>query len=327
MTAGSCKIKLWILVLTKTIIATLTTVALAQPADDDVLWSSPDFEIKVSDVKWYMNSPTNADGEYLWETPQKVYRAITDLMTLQVLAVEADEAEVMSEEEKQWLAGYRVAMALVSRHVNRQAMAMMVEVEWEQVAREYYLAHREEFVEPEGRTIRALLLGLSSRSKDEALDLAIELAPKSLSREEFRDVVLQNTEDQAAGDGLMENVTPGQTVKPFEDAVFALTEPGEITGPIVSEFGVHVAQLLAIRPKRLKTFDEVSSQLIEDVKQKRWQEFTAYLRAEPQRNPPSGVIEMRENVDALLEFASRRHEMAAEEQAKLIRAAMPEPTS
>ena len=303
------------------IAATLGVTALAQPDDDAVLWSSPDFEVKVSDVKWYMNSPTNADGEYLWEPPQKVLRAITDLMTLKVLEVEADAAGVMSDEEKQWLADYRAAMAVVSRHINRQAAIMMDSVNWEQAAKEYFLAHRDDFTEPEARTIRTFLLRLDTRSEEEALALATSLAPKTMSEGEFRDVVLYNTEDQAAGDGLMENVSRGQTVKPFEDAVFALTRAGEISDPVLSEFGVHVVQLLAVTPQRLKTFEEVQEQLIEDVKLKRWQEYSDFLRAEPQRNPPSEVVEMRENIDALLQFANARHEESAGKRASQIRAA------
>ena len=320
------KIKLTLLLCTKIVVATWMLAALAQPADDDLLWYSPDFEIKVSDLKWYMKSPTNADGEYLWEHPQKVQRAIVDLVTLRVLEVEADKAGVMSEAEKQWLASYRVAMAVVSRHLRTQAMSMMAAVNWEQAAKEYHLAHPDEFVVPEARTVRSFLLTLGSRTEEEALVLATKLAPKTLSQEDFRVVVLDNTEDQTAGDGLMENITRGQTVKPFEDAVFALTSAGEISDPIVSKFGVHVAQLIAMRPQRLQTFDEAEAQLIEELKQKRWDTFNDYLRAEPQRNPPAGVIEMTDNIDALLEFANQLQQASGEEQERVLRMAIPDPT-
>ena len=278
--------------------------AFSQPADEDVLWSSPDFDITVGDVKWYMNSPRTADGTYLWEHPEKVRRAITDLFTLRVLEVEADEAGAMTAEEKQWIASYRAAMATVSRHLRVQAMEMMESVDWEQAAIEHYLAHRDEFVVPEARTVRSFLLRLDSRTEGEALALAAELAPKTLTQEEFLRVVLENTEDPAAGDGFMENITPGQTVQPFEDAVFGMRSVGEVSDPIVSEFGVHVAQLIDIRPERQQAFEEVKDQIEEDIKQKRWQEFNSYLRAEPERNPPSEVVEMADNIDALLQYAN-----------------------
>lgn len=293
-----------------------TLGAHSQPADEDLLWVSPDFEITVRDVKWYMKSPITADGEYLWEHPEKVRRAITDLMALRVLEVEADNAGVITEEEKQWIASYRVAMALVARHLRRQAMGMMESVDWEKAALEHYLANREEFILPEARTVRTFLLRLNSRTKEEAVALATELAPKTLDQEAFRSVVLENTEDRAAGDGLIENITPGQTVQPFEDAVFSLTSVGEVSDPIVSQFGVHVAQLLAVTPQRLQTFDEVRDEVEEKVKQQRWEEFNQYLRAEPERNPPPGVEEITENVDSLLSFAAQRHSAAQEARVK-----------
>ena len=317
------KLKSSFFLFTTVIVSVWTLPGFAQPADDDVLWSSPEFDVTVRDVKWYMNSPINADGEYLWEHPQKVQRAIIDLMTLRVLEIEADKAGVMSEEEKQWLASYRVAMAAVSRHVREQVMGMMESVDWEQAAKEYYLAHRDEFVTPEARTVRALLLRLNSRTEDEALALATGLAPKTLSQEDFRSVVLDNTEDAAAADGLLEGLTVGLTVQPFEDAVFALSSIGEISDPFVSQFGVHVAQLLAISPSRQQTFDEVAAQVIEEVKQKRWQEFNNYVRGEPERNPPPDAVEMTDNVDALLDFAELRHRASQEKQRRAIEDSLP----
>ncbi len=317
------KLKFLFLVLTSTILPIWALAALAEPADEDVLWSSPNFEITVRDVKWYMKSPTNDDGEYLWEHPQKVHRAIIDLFTLRALEVKADQAGVMSEEEKQWTASYRVAMATVSRHVRRQAMDMMASVDWEQAAKDYYLAHRDEFIVLEARTVRTLLLRLNNRTEDEALALAKDLAPKTLSQDAFREVTLDNTEDAAAGDGLMENVTAGQAVQPFEDAIFALSSIGEISDPFVSQFGVHVAQLLAIRPERQKTFDEAASQIVEKIKQKRWQEFNNYLRGEPERNPPAEAVEMKGNIDALLKFADQQHRTSQAEQLKVSKDILP----
>ena len=44
-------------------------------------------------------------------------------------------------------------------------------------------------------------------------------------------------------------------VKAFDDAVFAM-KPGEIVGPVQSEFGFHVIKLAGITPARTLSFDE-----------------------------------------------------------------------
>ena len=48
----------------------------------------------------------------------------------------------------------------------------------------------------------------------------------------------------------------GTMTKPFEDAMFSM-QPGEISGPIKTEFGYHVLQLREIKPGQGKSFEEV----------------------------------------------------------------------
>lgn len=53
----------------------------------------------------------------------------------------------------------------------------------------------------------------------------------------------------------------GKTVPAFEDAVFALKNPGDISSPIRTSFGVHIIKLLEIVPGRQLSYEEVESQL------------------------------------------------------------------
>jgi peptidyl-prolyl cis-trans isomerase D len=48
----------------------------------------------------------------------------------------------------------------------------------------------------------------------------------------------------------------GTMTKPFEDAMFSM-QPGEISGPIKTEFGYHILQLREIKPGQGKSFEEV----------------------------------------------------------------------
>lgn len=53
----------------------------------------------------------------------------------------------------------------------------------------------------------------------------------------------------------------GKTVPAFEEAVFALKNPGDISPPIKTGFGVHVIKLLEIVPGRQLSYEEVEAQL------------------------------------------------------------------
>ena len=57
----------------------------------------------------------------------------------------------------------------------------------------------------------------------------------------------------------------GSMVKPFEDVVFAM-KPGEIVGPVQTDFGWHVIKLIAINPARVQTFEQVKAQIEQDLK-------------------------------------------------------------
>ena len=118
--------------------------------------------------------------------------------------------------------------------------------------------------------------------------------------------MLENSEDPAGGDGLIEALTRGQTVPEFEEVAFTLSEVGEISMPVASRFGVHVIQLLAIEPEKRKPFDEVKEALIEDLKQKKWDEFQLALRDQPRRTPPENLVEYQENLDAIINLAEQQ---------------------
>ena len=64
-------------------------------------------------------------------------------------------------------------------------------------------------------------------------------------------------------------------VKPFDDAVFAM-KPGEIVGPVQSDFGWHVIKVQGVKPAKTLPFDEAKAQIEADLKrQKVRQKFAA----------------------------------------------------
>lgn len=59
----------------------------------------------------------------------------------------------------------------------------------------------------------------------------------------------------------------GMMVKPFEDAVLAL-EPGQVSGPVQTQFGWHVVKLNETRLAETPTLDEVRDELGAELRQK-----------------------------------------------------------
>ena len=59
----------------------------------------------------------------------------------------------------------------------------------------------------------------------------------------------------------------GKPVEPFEITVFEMAQPGDISEPFATRFGVHIVKLLEIVPGEQRPFEEVREQIIAGKKQ------------------------------------------------------------
>jgi peptidyl-prolyl cis-trans isomerase D len=93
----------------------------------------------------------------------------------------------------------------------------------------------------------------------------------------FGELAKQYSQDpgSAAQGGDLGSNPRGTMVKSFDDAVFAM-KPGDIVGPVESEFGWHVIRLVGVTPATTRPFDDVKAQIETDLKrQKAAQKFAA----------------------------------------------------
>ena len=82
----------------------------------------------------------------------------------------------------------------------------------------------------------------------------------------------------AANGGNLDWATPASYVKPFADAMVEL-QKGQITEtPVKTQFGYHVIKLEDVRPTKVPPFEEVKSQIAEQLQQKKLQAFQQDLR-------------------------------------------------
>jgi peptidyl-prolyl cis-trans isomerase C len=82
----------------------------------------------------------------------------------------------------------------------------------------------------------------------------------------------KSTDGSAAGGGSLGWFGPGMMVKPFEDAVVAL-KPGEIAGPIQTQFGWHLIKLVEVRNAAVPTLDEMRDELAGQIEQQTVEAF------------------------------------------------------
>ena len=179
--------------------------------------------------------------------------------------------------------------------------------DWEAEAREQYIAFPEDYRMPESVSLRTLLIRTGDRSELEAMEIAVDLLDQATQPgSDFTKLVSEHTEDAnaAVNGGLMSGVVRGQTVPPFEEAAFALRMPGELSEPVVSQFGVHLIQLVEYRPAEQLTYEQVAKRIIDELKPIRAAQYRRGLQMEARERKLEGFVEHTEALDELISRTS-----------------------
>lgn len=137
--------------------------------------------------------------------------------------------------------------------------------DYEAMAYETYLLNKDKMITPLTIDVTHLLVSYQNLTPDEAM----EQAQKYLDRIQedptvFEELIIAHSEDPSASrnKGSFKGVKKGDMVKAFEDAAFALKTPGDFSGLVKSQHGVHIIRLDAINPSAVLEFEKVKQQLM-----------------------------------------------------------------
>ena len=125
----------------------------------------------------------------------------------------------------------------------------------EQVVAAHILVKPEEGKGPEGDA--------AAKAKAE------KLADRAKKGEDFAKLANENTDDPSGkgSGGQLPPFSKGQMVPEFDEAAFSMA-PGEIRGPVKSQFGYHVIKLVSKIPAHSKTFEEARPQLTAELSER-----------------------------------------------------------
>jgi peptidyl-prolyl cis-trans isomerase D len=128
----------------------------------------------------------------------------------------------------------------------------------EQALKDYFEQVKERFTSPEQRKGQHILITATDGLDDAAAQKkAQELTDKAKAGADFAQLARENSKDpgSAAQGGDLGWAQKGMFVGPFEDALFSM-QPGEIRGPVKTQFGYHVLKLEEIQAGHQKSFEE-----------------------------------------------------------------------
>jgi peptidyl-prolyl cis-trans isomerase D len=104
------------------------------------------------------------------------------------------------------------------------------------------------------------------------------LAQAKKSPDSFAELAKKFSQDpgSAAKGGDLDYFTRGAMTKPFEDAAFSM-KPGEISGPVETEFGFHIIKLTDVKAPKQKSFEDMRPELETELKKQQAQKKFAEL--------------------------------------------------
>lgn len=136
----------------------------------------------------------------------------------------------------------------------------------EEELRQRYEAARERFLSPELRAASHILLAVEGeRDSESAQAQALSLREQILAGDlTFEAAAEAESDDPISGSqgGDLGLIEPGQMVRPFEDALYALAEVGELSEPVRSRFGWHLIRLDEVVPPQGLSFDEARAEIL-----------------------------------------------------------------
>ena len=199
-------------------------------------------------------------------------REVSDLDVIQ-LRYEPHLAEVVISEEDAHSAFERTAeeyhrdeqRAIRYLVVENAKLRRLLAVEEEELIA-YYDDHRDEFLQGEQANARHILIRVApdatEEERGEAEVRANGVASIANQGADFAELAAIHSEDPGSKDngGDLGWFDRGRMVKEFEDAVFS-AKPGEIVGPVKSQFGYHIIRVEAFRPEHQQPFEEVEEQV------------------------------------------------------------------
>ena len=165
-------------------------------------------------------------------------QSMGDISPRNVLAIENDNRAFLSEQAVQ---------AVIAAAVTDAALQAAYDTKFKDMpaATEYHAAH------------------ILVATKEEADKIKADIEGGADFGEKAKEF---SSDGAAANGGDLGWFGVGMMVKPFEDAVVAM-KPGEVAGPVQTDFGFHLIKLIEVREAAKPTLDDVRDELAAEVEQ------------------------------------------------------------
>ena len=181
-----------------------------------------------------------------------------------VVATDADVAKHFDAHKEEFRIPEKRKIRFIA--IDQEALRQRVTVTGQQIER-YYNDNIQQFSTPEQVHAEHVLLKTADKDDAAVKKQAESILAQAKGGANFEDLAKKYSEDDSnkAKGGDLDYFGRGQMVKEFEDAAFA-AKPGDIVGPVKTQYGYHIIKVLDHRQAQTKPLAEVRSQIEDQLK-------------------------------------------------------------
>ena len=256
-------------------------------------------QISLQDLDAYAAKIPEKDRPGFFDSPKRIEGVIMNLLLQRQLATEAraDKLDKDPAVQRQIELATEDTLARVDLEQFRKNLKLP---NFDELANEYYLTHKSEFVVPGDVTVKHVLVSTKDRKPEEARARIgeVEAAAKA-HPDQFDALVEKYSDDPSKADnhGLIKNAASSKMVPPFAKAAAELKSPGELSPIVKTSYGFHVLQFVDRKPDTSQTFEEARPVLVAKLRndwvEKQVNEHSGHMRGQPLDANPDLVASLR----------------------------------
>ena len=285
----------------------------AQPTENQVVLATPEFNVTTRDFEYYIESNVPApQRDRTLAREGAVREAFENMYVIRAFAEQAEDHPGIDPDEIEWLTQHYRERLLMNRLLDIEVAEAMDQIDWQAAAREEYIANPGSYQSPERVDAAHILITTADRSAEEAESIAKEVLAKLEEGADFEELAREYSEDPSAqrNGGQLGFFARGQMVKPFEDAAFAMTTEGELSEPVLSQFGYHIIRFNSRTAAEQRPFEAVEGEIRTKLERAKQQE----IRAAKINDIKSGAVDLGLQVNTTILESIEADYAATEEQ-------------
>ena len=238
------------------------------PPADTVIATQGTTKLTFGDVDAFAARIEENQRPNFFNSPKRIETLVSNMLVTRQLANEAEKEGLEKDPDVQ--AQIRVATEEILSKARVDQLRHSIKLpDFDKLAKEEYIAHREKYVIPARLDVEHVLIGTDKHGDAEAKSIAEDVRKQAAADPgQFEALVEKYSEDpsKAQNHGLMADANSKRYVPSFTAAARALKVPGEISPVIKTKFGYHVLKLVKRTSDTPQTFDAVKASIVQQLR-------------------------------------------------------------